>query len=305
MRNSWHLLFFLSCSFHFSSSQGSRFEKTQSILEEEDPVGYRLKGRRVLDASVSEIIESSGERVWKGWGNEETLSIIGVTHEANQRNLQGSHNYYSIGSYSGRMKQGKKAKSSKKSSKSSSSAKSPSHPSRPSHPTPPTPNIRPTPHPPSPPSPSPPGGGCKTRVNVDFLQFSAIPPALVNDPSNPDVQSPGTRYVYNDGLRDQETIDELQGSRATGTCTRTQSRIGDPGIGLQLGSGHCVFTYTLFDGNREITFSASGDLTDALGGTLSITGGTKSGKAFQSLSHALCQEQRCFEFLIFCLYFQF
>jgi hypothetical protein len=164
------------------------------------------------------------------------------------------------------------------------------HPTpRPPTPRPPTPSPRPpiptppptpTPTPPTapviPPSALPPSGGCQVQFNADFLQLSAIPPAKFNDPNDPNEQELGTRYIYNDGLRDQDTLDELVNSNASGSCTRTQARVGNDAIGLQLGRGHCQFTYKLFDGNREITFTASGDVSDSLGGVLSITGGTQT-----------------------------
>jgi hypothetical protein len=150
---------------------------------------------------------------------------------------------------------------------------------RPPTPTPPTPTPS-TPMPPTtpaiPPSALPPSGGCPVQFNADFLQLSAIPPAKFNDPNDPNEQDLGTRYIYNDGLRDQDTLDELLNSNASGSCTRTQARVGNDAIGLQLGRGHCQFTYKLFDGNREITFTASGDVSDSLGGVLSITGGTQT-----------------------------
>jgi hypothetical protein len=291
----WFHLFIVAYIFCIVNGQESSMRKKETTLEEEAFYGDRVRGqgRRILDPAVASILDSSGTQVWQGWEDMGSLPVFGVTHEANRRALKADKYsgsdyppYYSIG----RKYSKKSTKKSSRKGKGGPTAPSPisrpsipARPSRPSSPTPTTPSLPSPPRPsapsPSPPSPTPPiGGGCKTRVNVDFLQFTAIPPALVNDPSNPSVQDLGTRYVYNDGLRDQDTIDELQGSRATGTCTRTQARVGNPNIGLQLGSGHCEFAYTLFDGNREITFTASGDLTDSLGGTLSITGGTKSGK---------------------------
>jgi hypothetical protein len=86
----------------------------------------------------------------------------------------------------------------------------------------------------------------------------------------------GTRYIYNNDLRDVETLDELIGSRGNGVCTRTQARTEDAsGVVLLLGGGHCTYTYTMFDGSREFTLEASGIIVDSLGGTLSIVGGTK------------------------------
>ena len=162
-----------------------------------------------------------------------------------------------------------------KSSKSSHSGQGPA-PSRP-----PTPNRQPT-RPPSsiqPPTFLPPSGGgsCKDPIRLQFLQFSAIPPAILVFPEDPNVQDLGTRYVYNSDLRDANTLDELIGSRSNGLCTRTQARIQEiSGAVYQLGGGHCQFTYTLKDeGNRELTLEASGTVVDSMGGTLSITGGTK------------------------------
>jgi hypothetical protein len=143
---------------------------------------------------------------------------------------------------------------------------------------------RPTSRPPlSPPSssggvvPPPPSSSyCQVPISISFLQFSAIPPALVVYPSDPDPQDLGTRYVYNNHLRDPDTLDELVGSRCTGLCTRTQARaVNGADEVLQLGGGQCSFTYTMFDGDDEFTFEASGTVVDSLGGTLAITGGTK------------------------------
>jgi hypothetical protein len=151
-------------------------------------------------------------------------------------------------------------------------------PTSPPRPTPRPPTHPPPPRPPTPrPTPNPPSGGCTTEIKVDFLQLSAIPPALFVNPIDPDEQTLGTRYVYNDGLRDQDTLDELVGSKLSGTCTRTQARVGDTSVGLQLGGGHCQFTYVLKDSrDREISFTASGEVMDSLGGVLSITGGSQS-----------------------------
>jgi hypothetical protein len=224
------------------------------------------------------MLPTTGKKTWEGFDDGGQLSPFGVTHEANRLALKqsksgtGNNSFqhppakgtYGIGtvrkggkqSKSSKKGSSKKRKSSKKSSKKASSKASSKGPAT-------------TPGPPT-------GGGCRVSVNVDFLQFSAIPPALFNDPSNPEEQDPGTRYVYNDSLRDQITLDELQGSGGSGTCTRTESRAGNDVIGLQLGRGYCQFTYTLFDGNKEITFTAAGEVVDSLGGILSITGGTSS-----------------------------
>ncbi|KAG7338936.1 hypothetical protein IV203_034605 [Nitzschia inconspicua] len=120
------------------------------------------------------------------------------------------------------------------------------------------------------------GNVCQSPMTLQFLQFSAIPPAVFVFPQDPNVQDMGTRYIYNNDLRDAETLDELVGSRSNGICTRTQSRLVDSsGAVLQLGGGHCTFTYTMFDGSREFTMEASGVVADSEGGTLSIVGGTK------------------------------
>lgn len=238
-------------------------------------------GRRRSDAFVNRILRATGTKTWEGFDDSGELLPFGVTHEVNRRTLglqqlkdQTSTdsflqfppdvNNYGIGV--------KKKKGSKKSGKKGTKGGNPNNPSTPysksaKRPTVPPPS--PTPRPPTPPT-------CRVRVNVDFLQFSAIPPALFNDPFNPNEQELGTRYVYNDALRDQRTLDEIEGSRGSGTCTRTESRVGNDIIGLQLGRGYCQFTYTLFDGNKEITFTAAGEVVDSLGGVLSITGGTSS-----------------------------
>ena len=119
-------------------------------------------------------------------------------------------------------------------------------------------------------------GQCLDRFSAVFLQFSALPQAIYIDPFNRNAQELGTRYIYNDNLRFLPSLDVVPGSRASGTCTRVQSRVGNEDIGLQLGSGHCDFTYRLANGDREVIFTASGEITDAIGGVLSITGGARS-----------------------------
>lgn len=117
---------------------------------------------------------------------------------------------------------------------------------------------------------------CLDRFSATFLQFSALPQAIYNDPFTRNPQELGTRYIYNDNLRFLPSLDVVPGSRATGTCTRVQTRLGNDAIGLQLGMGHCEFTYRLANGNREVIFTASGEITDSIGGVLSITGGARS-----------------------------
>jgi hypothetical protein len=180
-------------------------------------------------------------------------------------------------------------KDTKKSTKGESGGKGgmPSRPVRPPVFAPPKPLPKQPTRPPSVRPPSGNGGGanggsgggdgvCRSPISMQFLQFSAIPPAILVFPQDPNDQDMGTRYIYNTDLRDVETLDELVGSRCNGVCTRTQARIEDASdVVFQLGGGHCTFTYTMFDGNREFTIEASGTIVDSLGGTLSIVGGTK------------------------------
>jgi hypothetical protein len=142
------------------------------------------------------------------------------------------------------------------------------------------PSNRPPSRPPSsvqPPSFVPPNDDkCNDPITLQFLQFSAVPPAILVFPEDPNVQDIGTRYIYNSDLRDAQTLDELVGSRSNGVCTRTQARIQEiSGAVYQLGGGHCQFTYTFHDGDRQFTLEASGTVVDSMGGTISITGGTK------------------------------
>ena len=248
-----------------------------------------IQGERIRKLRESIFTSSDGE-FWNILDESTAdLPLFGIQHERNRRNLnsqplipfeQDDQSIYAIGP---REKQGIKKDitqranggdtiplrsrrpseitASKKASKSSGQ-------DRPSPPPPPRP-----PH--SQPSSSRPS--CTVELNIDFLQLSAIPPALTVDPSDPNDQIVGTRYIYNDGLRDQDTLDELIGSRASGICTRIQARVGNEDIGLQLGRGHCQFTYVLRDSkNRKLIFTASGDVVDSRGGILSITGGSQS-----------------------------
>ena len=221
-----------------------------------------------------------GTRYWNGLEeNGVDLPLFGLSHYGNRRKIRSStaanlfsrENLDSVSASgrSGRYETSSNTKSSKK-----SSSKGGSKGGKGSQPGP-----RPNPRPPRPPGPSPPTGAesCTKVITLDFLQLSAIPPALFVNPADPNEQTLGTRYVYNDGLRDQDTLDELTDSNVAGTCTRTQARVGNPTIGLQLGGGTCQFTYTLRDSrNREIVFTASGEVVDSLGGILSITGGSRS-----------------------------
>lgn len=117
---------------------------------------------------------------------------------------------------------------------------------------------------------------CLDRFSAVFLQFSALPQAIYVDPFTRNTQELGTRFIYSDNLRFLPSLDVVPGSRASGTCTRVQSRLGNDEIGLQLGMGHCDFTYRLANGDREVIFTATGEIADSTGGVLSITGGARS-----------------------------
>jgi hypothetical protein len=282
------LIHFGLFTLYMSITQAQRLQiryQESDLGEEADQTGEQRRGRYHSNAFLRRMLEMTGMSTWKGFDDNGQLPAFGVSHEANRRALQAKKgapggNRYGIGK--------KYAKASKK-----SKGKGDPPPIPPPYPAPnQRPNPRPTPRPPTPtppvvspsvqppsglpPSVQPPTDGCRVLLNVDFLQFSAIPPALFNNPNDPNEQELGTRYVYNDALRDQETLDELLGSRVSGSCTRTQSRLGNDDIGLQLGRGHCQFTYTLFDGSDEITITATGDIVDSMGGVLAITGGTQS-----------------------------
>ena len=266
-----------------------RQSEVETYLDEDQNhgEGSEARVRQCPEAFVHRMLESSGQQIWEGFDDEGKLSPFGVTrHEGNRRILevsgsdsfyqfQESGNNYGIG-FGVRKGNKKTTKSSKKKGgpkkgKGGGNPRPPSSSKSQKRPSPKPPNGSPT----RAPTPRPPSG-CTVSFNLNFLQFSAVPPAIFNDPSNPDEQSLGTRYIYNDSLRDEDTLDELVGSRASGTCTRIQQRVGDIEVGLQLGGGHCQFTYTLFDGNEEITFNVAGDVFDTVGGVLSVTGGSKS-----------------------------
>lgn len=255
---------------------------------EDSQVSDNEKRREKMRELREELLKSSREILWNGV-EESGLDLPRfIVHEGNRRHLNSDHSLpvpfsddensslYAIGSldsqgrdHASSQAQGNpRPRPSSKSSKSSGSGKGKGVSSKGgkgkggSSAKPP--NSQPPP-------------GCTLQLDVDFLQLSAIPPAVFVNPNDPDEQTLGTRYIFNDGLRDQDSLDELVGSNASGSCTRTQARIGDVDIGLQLGRGHCQFTYTIKDArNREIIFSVSGDVTDSLGGVLSITGGSNN-----------------------------
>ena len=128
--------------------------------------------------------------------------------------------------------------------------------------------------PPPPPTQSPGGNLCQLR-RLRFMQLTAFQPPIYVNPALPDDQTVGTQYVYNDALFDPDSLDELPNSKASGLCTRIQSRTNIGGE-LQLGGGHCTFVYEMRDGNEMITFSVTGTIMDSMGGILPITGGAKA-----------------------------
>jgi hypothetical protein len=115
---------------------------------------------------------------------------------------------------------------------------------------------------------------CYIALSVDILQFPALETIPVN-PSDIDNQSLGTKYIYNDIILDMKNMEELDGSFATGSCSRTQTRLplGDAFVS---GGGYCHFTYTLFDGDNTMSFNVAGEVFDGFNNTLAVTGGTES-----------------------------
>ena len=242
-------------------------------------------GRKTRETLI-DVLKEAGSQTWNGWDETRELAAFfpspantarnkkGKTSPGNTaRNLKGKkvapikivkgkHPYYGIG------------------------APHPLPARPPARPPTPIPTGRPigrgtTPSPVSspsgPPSDRPPIGGDRCQLqNLEFLQLTAVPPAIFVDPNDPDNQRLGTSYVYNDALFNQTTFDEVAGSKVTGTCTRVQSRDDNAPQGTQLGAGHCTFTYRLFDGQNTFTFSAVGELADSLGGILDISGGSQA-----------------------------
>jgi hypothetical protein len=254
------------------------------------------------------ILQDACVRTWDGIPNSEHILAF-VPHDGNARSLQRSsvgndqddnsqgHRRAGVkgGNDSSRTLKGAKGKDSfspyeggpysigieKKSKKGKGKGKGGSYPRPTPRPTPhpvrhptPRPTVRPTPPPVPRPTPPPSGGGedCRIPMNIDFLQLAALTVVFV-DPGNPNAQDIGTTFIYNDAVFNQTSLDEVAQSRASGTCTRIQNRIEFGGGDFQPGGGHCVFSYSLFDGNNVITFSAAGDIFDAAGGILPITGG--------------------------------
>jgi len=256
-----------------SNSQAS---EAQYLDESSVIKRHRRTGeRRQREPFVQRYLDNAGTTIWEGVDDGGLLpgAVVATEQEERQRRMKSSKRSY-LSSYHGI---GRRSKSSSSSTSSSGKGKGGGKGIG-LRPTPPPP--RPTPRPVIPPTQAPinppAGDSCTVRMNLRFLQFSAVPPAIFVFPSDPDPQDLGTRYIYSDGLRDAESLDELQGSRASGQCTRTLPRVGNNEIGLQLGRGHCQFTYTLSDGNRQMTFSASGEVSDSLGGLLPITGGSQA-----------------------------
>eukprot|EP00542_Grammatophora_oceanica_P020510 CAMPEP_0194040588 /NCGR_PEP_ID=MMETSP0009_2-20130614/12553_1 /TAXON_ID=210454 /ORGANISM="Grammatophora oceanica, Strain CCMP 410" /LENGTH=335 /DNA_ID=CAMNT_0038683773 /DNA_START=68 /DNA_END=1075 /DNA_ORIENTATION=- len=123
-------------------------------------------------------------------------------------------------------------------------------------------------------------GNCpcpKVEFVLPFIQLTANATILVSTGSSQfDL---GTVYLFNDFLfnatDDSTVLTALLGTFVTGTCTRVQ-QAEDRGAGEFLAAvGACHFTYTItLDDGGEVAFTASGELADEVGGTLSITGGT-------------------------------
>ena len=140
----------------------------------------------------------------------------------------------------------------------------------------PYPIVAPALHPNLPPvRPTAPSQNCVKSLTVKFLQFSALPPAVVVDPNSPDNNALGTQYVYGDSLYNFTTTDEILNSRAAGVCTRTQQLYSGDGLAFQVGGGFCQFTYKLQFESKSISITAAGEVFDRDGGVLAITGGSK------------------------------
>lgn len=225
---------------------------------------------------LADVLNEAGSQTWDGWDETRELAAFFPSPGNKARNLKGKKAspiqivkappsyYYGIGISIGK--------------------------AIPSSPTPPSPRptsgppprgTAPTPSPVAPPSgpPStgPPIGGDRCQLpNLEFLQLTAVPPPIFVDPNAPNDQSLGTQYVYNDVIYNQTTLDEIVGAKASGTCTRTQFRDENSQQGIQLGAGHCTFTYRMFDGQNTFTFSATGEIEDSLGGILDISGGSQA-----------------------------
>jgi hypothetical protein len=248
-------------------------------------------GRKTREALV-DILKEAGSQTWTGWDETRELAAFFPPPANTVRNLKGKT---SPGNTSRKLK-GKKVAPTK-----IARGTPPYYGIGAPHPRPPPAPVRvpvppPTPkpttgHPPrgnilttppvgppsGPPSNKPSTGGDRCQLpNLKFLQLTAVPPPIFVNINDPNDQSLGTQYIYNDAVFNQTTFDEIAGSKVSGTCTRIQSRDDNAPQGIQLGAGHCTFTYRLFDGQNTFTFSATGELADSLGGILDISGGSQA-----------------------------
>jgi hypothetical protein len=125
------------------------------------------------------------------------------------------------------------------------------------------------------------GSSCFREVKLDYFQLPALQEPIDSNPvfvdySNPNEQALGTVYIYNDVLLNQTTLVELNNSFVTGHCTRFQDRRNATGGNFISGGGLCHFSFSLFDGQETSTLIVAGEIFDAFGGSLTITGGSKS-----------------------------
>jgi hypothetical protein len=125
------------------------------------------------------------------------------------------------------------------------------------------------------------GSSCFREFKLDYFQLPALQEPVDSNPvfvdySDPNEQALGTVYVYNDVLLNQTTLAELNTSFVTGHCTRFQDRRNVTGGNFISGGGLCHFSFSLFDGQETSTLIVAGEIFDGFGGSLTITGGSKS-----------------------------